>query len=1349
MDSRKCDVCLAPDSTFRVSSSDIRIAARNGFDPVRLQLLPGPPGSLIPSLARAMWQMLLQEGDADWTFCARCMGAVCPYLPPPPPPPPPLKEPEPEPAEAEPAGPGPDLIPEGEQAVTAEPDEAIEEFPDSEGGGRLLQPELVVASEAAAPAAAPEPEVAAEPAFAQEAAAVVAQPPSVEPSIAVQDVVAAPAPAAPQADAPAFDYAAPADRREPEPEPVLESELESEPEPEPEPEPESEQEPEQEPEAPPVVPFDISSFRKAEPVVTAEPEPAPDLPEPIAAKNVLWFDTLRAVPALPVAEPEPAPELEPDREPELVPEPERATEREPEPEFPPQTEQVAAAEPAEALSVESELLAEPEPTLQLEDVAAAEPAEAPSVEPESPVEAEPAPLPELDTAPEPVPAADLPPQSELEARTVPEPELSEAAESPQLPDSAQQAGVEPILEEVVEAPSVAEAQEVAQQFSAEPESVPDVAELPDREAVVAAYIPAQFVPEPETLPQDEPIVLVQPAESPDTLPEVDGETSPVPEAPLLPAPEPAPEPVPEPTPEPAPEPDPLPAPEPVEAAAIPQSPDLDLPAESTQVSAAEPAREAESLPKIATAADPIPESEPGPASEPAAPPSRSWQAAAEPDFTPIARPIPAIEPEAAPAAPPEIYFDAPLPVEPERSALPPLQRGPDPPPRLIAEPLVAEPVVFVPPPGASPMQVPAPAVSQQLDNFTERDLQPEPVPAPVPLPPPPAASPLAAVPQRANAPQVSLTPAAAAQLAPPVAPAPPPAAPAQPAAASAPQPPAAAPLTVAASPQKQAAPGPPSPPAAPPPVTDLQSELRHCEMLFFTFKFLQLVELSTQLIQQFPNCGDAYAYRGFALLGEGRFDPQHTAPDELDLLLRDYYRACAGSVSTQGATVCRLFLKLIFADLVKRIRRSEPGASVQLKKTDPLCGGAFALLEGDFDTAHLCFDRAAPDPANYAYACAGMGLLKLFQSDLPAARQALLRAGTNDEDIRTLARSFEAAGAVADASSPTPAAPAFEGDSEQLARVLRVLKDIAAYKDQQFELAGAQRDNKGKWETVSKALPVMQRCVKHADQLWAVDFPPLSKRLQLRGADLSGKEFLGLRRTLALQKADLRRARLQETAWRQINLDKSDFSDADLTGAQFVGVQCEQTSFRNANLTGALLDLASTIYPVDFSGANLAGAKILFGRQFNDSVESFAPVRLHLTGANVEGMTVEMVEPEAERAVESLQYLLSGLTPLQRARIEIVNNPAPETAKASTSRCFIATAACGSPYADDVRLLRAWRDAVLCPSPFGRRFVRWYERTSPPIAQWIEPRPRARSLVRALLIRPVAALIRALFKFRF
>ena len=74
--------------------------------------------------------------------------------------------------------------------------------------------------------------------------------------------------------------------------------------------------------------------------------------------------------------------------------------------------------------------------------------------------------------------------------------------------------------------------------------------------------------------------------------------------------------------------------------------------------------------------------------------------------------------------------------------------------------------------------------------------------------------------------------------------------------------------------------------------------------------------------------------------------------------------------------------------------------------------------------------------------------------------------------------------------------------------------------------------------------------------------------------------------------------------------------------------------------------------------------------------------------------------------------------------------------------CFLATAACGSPDAEEVRILRVFRDRVLRRSAAGRMFVRVYERCSPPLASFIARRDRLRAWVRRGLVRPLARLVR-------
>jgi hypothetical protein len=73
--------------------------------------------------------------------------------------------------------------------------------------------------------------------------------------------------------------------------------------------------------------------------------------------------------------------------------------------------------------------------------------------------------------------------------------------------------------------------------------------------------------------------------------------------------------------------------------------------------------------------------------------------------------------------------------------------------------------------------------------------------------------------------------------------------------------------------------------------------------------------------------------------------------------------------------------------------------------------------------------------------------------------------------------------------------------------------------------------------------------------------------------------------------------------------------------------------------------------------------------------------------------------------------------------------------------CFIASAAYGSPLAEDVRTLREFRDRYLMTNPPGRMFVRFYYQYSPSIAQYITRHEYLRACVRGSL-KPVILSIR-------
>jgi len=72
------------------------------------------------------------------------------------------------------------------------------------------------------------------------------------------------------------------------------------------------------------------------------------------------------------------------------------------------------------------------------------------------------------------------------------------------------------------------------------------------------------------------------------------------------------------------------------------------------------------------------------------------------------------------------------------------------------------------------------------------------------------------------------------------------------------------------------------------------------------------------------------------------------------------------------------------------------------------------------------------------------------------------------------------------------------------------------------------------------------------------------------------------------------------------------------------------------------------------------------------------------------------------------------------------------------SRCFIATAAYGTPMAEEVEVLREFRDKYLLTTPVGQALVDIYYKVSPPMAEFITEHPSLKSIVRVGLLPAVA-----------
>jgi hypothetical protein len=77
-------------------------------------------------------------------------------------------------------------------------------------------------------------------------------------------------------------------------------------------------------------------------------------------------------------------------------------------------------------------------------------------------------------------------------------------------------------------------------------------------------------------------------------------------------------------------------------------------------------------------------------------------------------------------------------------------------------------------------------------------------------------------------------------------------------------------------------------------------------------------------------------------------------------------------------------------------------------------------------------------------------------------------------------------------------------------------------------------------------------------------------------------------------------------------------------------------------------------------------------------------------------------------------------------------------AKLGDPKCFIATAAYGSPLDRHLKPLRWFRDRVLLQTTPGRAFVEWYYEYGPKAASVVSAHPALKVLVRSILWLPVA-----------
>jgi len=120
--------------------------------------------------------------------------------------------------------------------------------------------------------------------------------------------------------------------------------------------------------------------------------------------------------------------------------------------------------------------------------------------------------------------------------------------------------------------------------------------------------------------------------------------------------------------------------------------------------------------------------------------------------------------------------------------------------------------------------------------------------------------------------------------------------------------------------------------------------------------------------------------------------------------------------------------------------------------------------------------------------------------------------------------------------------------------------------------------------------------------------------------------------------------------------------------------------------------------------------------------------------------TEKLVEFKSKAARFELRAGDSAIVAYYKGKAKIIQNCTVHQYMVSSEGCFIATAVYGSYDADEVLILREFRDGKLASSDIGRFLIRLYYFVSPPIAELLEIFPFAKKPARYALDRIVRSL---------